>query len=176
MVYPGGQRVEMNYDAADQLATLTDFENRAHTWDYDPLGYIQAQVNPNNTRADYTYDAAGRLTNLTNTGAGGAMLASYAYTLDKVGNRVQTVEQRGPEAVTRSYEYDDLYRLTRAQTNTGQNMAYVYDPVGNRLQKVGVPEPVLWRSPVDSDTLGAMRFVVAGGCLLYTSPSPRDRS
>lgn len=142
MVYPDGQRVEMAYDAADQLATLTDFAGRAHTWDYDPLGYIQAQVNPNSTRADYVYDAAGRLTSLTNTGASGAVIASYAYTLDKVGNRIQAREQRGPESVMRSYGYDDLYRLTRAQTNTGQDMTYVYDPVGNRLQKVGVPEPV----------------------------------
>jgi RHS repeat-associated protein len=143
MIYPDGQRVEMDYDAADQLESLTDFENRVHTWDYDPLGYIQAQVNPNNTRADYAYDAAGRLTSLTNTGADGSVIAGYTYTLDKVGNRTQTVEQRGPETVTRNYSYDDLYRLTRAQTNTGQDMRYVYDPVGNRLQKAGVPEPVI---------------------------------
>ncbi|HOT92942.1 MAG TPA: N-acetylmuramoyl-L-alanine amidase [Anaerolineae bacterium] len=152
MIYPNGERVEMTYDAADQLATLTDFAGRAHTWDYDPLGYIQAQVNPNSTRADYVYDAAGRLTNLTNTGAGGAVIAGYTYTLDKVGNRVQTVEQRGPESVTRSYEYDDLYRLTRAQTNTGQDMRYVYDPVGNRLQKVGTPEAAAGKPAIPEDT------------------------
>jgi RHS repeat-associated protein len=142
MIYPDGERVEMDYDAADQLKSLTDFEDRVHTWDYDPLGYIEAQVNPNSTRADYAYDAAGRLTSLTNTGAGGSVIAGYAYTLDKVGNRVQTVEQRGPETVVRSYSYDDVYRLTRARTNTGQDMRYVYDPVGNRLQKIGTPEPV----------------------------------
>ncbi len=159
MVYPAtstgsGQvrRVEMAYDAADQLATLTDFTGRAHTWDYDPLGYIQAQVNPNSTRADYVYDAAGRLTSLTNTGVGGAVIASYAYTLDAAGNRVQTAEQRGPESVTRSYEYDDLYRLTRAQTNTGQDMTYVYDPVGNRLQKVGTPEAAAGKPAIPEDT------------------------
>ncbi|MBN2007465.1 MAG: N-acetylmuramoyl-L-alanine amidase [Anaerolineae bacterium] len=152
MVYPDGERVEMAYDDADQLATLTDFAGRAHTWDYDPLGYIQAQVNPNSTRADYVYDAAGRLTSLTNTGAGGAVIANYAYTLDAVGNRVQTAEQRGPESVTRSYEYDDLYRLTGAQTNTGQDMAYIYDPVGNRLQKVGTPEAAAGKTAVPEDT------------------------
>ncbi|RLC90446.1 MAG: hypothetical protein DRI37_01420, partial [Chloroflexi bacterium] len=151
MIYPDHQRVEMDYDAADQLKTLTDFENRAHTWDYDPLGYIQAQVNPNSTRADYTYDVAGRLTNLTNTGAGG-IIADYAYTLDNVGNRVQTVEQRGPETVTRNYSYDDLYRLTRAQTNTGQDMSYVYDPVGNRLEKAGMPEAAGGQPAVPEDT------------------------
>jgi len=151
MVYPDGQRVAMAYDAADQLDTLTDFENRAHTWDYDPLGYIQAQVNPNSTRADYTYDVAGRLTSLTNTGAGG-IIADYAYTLDNVGNRVQTTEQRGPESVTRNYSYDDLYRLTRAQTNTGQDMSYVYDPVGNRLEKAGLPESAGGQPAVPEDT------------------------
>lgn len=152
MTYPDGQRVTLAYDAADQLATLTDFAGRPHTWDYDPLGYITAQVNPNGTRADYAYDAAGRLTSLTNTGAGGTVIAGYTYTLDKVGNRTQTVEQRGPEAVIRTYEYDDLYRLTRAQTNTGQDMRYIYDPVGNRLQKVGLPEATPQKPAVPEDT------------------------
>ncbi len=156
MIYPDGQRVEIDYDAADQLESLTDFENRVHTWDYDPLGYIEAQVNPNNTQAEYEYDATGRLTSLTNTGAGGSVIASYAYTLNAVGNRVQTVEQRAAhgalETVTRSYSYDDLYRLTRAQTNTGQDMRYVYDPVGNRTQKMGVPEPVEGQPQEPEDT------------------------
>ncbi len=152
MIYPNGERVEMAYDAANQLETLTDFENRAHTWDYDPLGYIQAQVNPNSTRAEYAYDAAGRLTRLTNTGPGDAIIARYDYTLDAVGNRVQTQEQRGPESITRQYSYDDLYRLTRAQTNTGQDMRYIYDPVGNRLQKTGVPEPVEGQPQAPEDT------------------------
>ena len=137
MVYPDGQRVEMDYDDADQLDSLTDFENRVHTWDYDPLGYIEAQVNPNSTRADYAYDAAGRLTELVNTGPGGSVIAGYAYTLDAVGNRV--ADRGAARAGDRHphLQYDDLYRLTRAQTNTGQDMRYVYDPVGNRTQKHG---------------------------------------
>ena len=153
MLYPDGQRVEMAYDAAGQLATLTDAQGRSHTWDYDPLGYITAQANPNGTQAAYTYDAAGRLTSLSNTGPGDTIITGYAYTLDAVGNRIQTTEQRGPETTTRSYEYDDLYRLTRAQTNTGQDMAYVYDPVGNRLQKAGVPEASDTHPAEPEDTL-----------------------
>ncbi len=170
MVYPSGQRVEMTYDEADQLDALTDFAGRAHTWDYDPLGYITAQVNPNGTRADYVYDAAGRLLGLTNTGPGDALIAGYAYTMDAVGNRVQTVEQRGTESIIRTYEYDDLYRLTRAQTNTGQDMAYVYDQVGNRLEKAGLPEPVGTEpsDPEDEDyTYNALNSMLTAGPVAF---------
>ena len=142
MIYPDNRRVELAYDAADRLQTLTDAQARAITWSYDALGYITQQVNPNNTQTNYTYDAAGRLTSLSNQGAGGVTLAAYAYTLDTVGNRTQTVEQRGAQTVTRDYAYDDLYRLTAARTDIGQNMEYVYDPVGNRTRKHGMPEAV----------------------------------
>ena len=42
---------------------------------------------------------------------------SCIYELDKVGNRLQTIEQytQGQiRTIVRDYEYDDLYRLTRA--------------------------------------------------------------
>ncbi len=34
------------------------------------------------------------------------------------------------------YTYDDLYRLTGADYNTGESYGYSYDPVGNRLQQI----------------------------------------
>ncbi len=142
MIYPDGRRVELAYDATDQLQTLTDAQSRQISWAYDPLGFITNQSNPNNTQTAYTYDDAGRLTNLTNQGAGGVTLAAYTYTLDAVGNRTRTVEQRDSKTITRDYAYDDLYRLTAARTDSGEDMQYVYDPVGNRTRKHGTPEPV----------------------------------
>ncbi len=166
MTYPDGRAIGMTYDAADRLDVLTDAQGRAHHWDYDPLGYITAQVNPNNTRTDYDYDAASRLTGLRNTGPGGAIIAAYAYTLDAVGNRTRAVEQRGGATVVRDYEYDDLYRLTRARTDSGQDMVYVYDPVGNRLRKAGTPEPIggTMPDPVDvSYTYNALNSMLTAG-------------
>ena len=34
------------------------------------------------------------------------------------------------------YTYDNLYRLTDADYSTGEDYAYAYDPVGNRLQQI----------------------------------------
>jgi len=170
MVYPDGSRITMGYDGGDQLQTLLSAQGRLTEWDYDPLGYVVEQTNSNGTQADYTYDAAGRLTNLTNTGPGGEVIAGYAYTLDNAGNRTQTVEQRGPETVVRTYGYDDLYRLTRAQTNTGQDMRYVYDPVGNRLEKAGLPEPVGTEPVVPEDvdyTYNALNSMLTTGSTAF---------
>ena len=152
MTFPDGRHVAYTYDANDRLDTLTDAQGRSVTWDYNPLGYVTGQTNPNGTQATYDYDAAGRLTYLGNTGPAG-VIAAYNYTLDAVGNRTQTIEHRGAAAVTRNYTYDDLYRLTRAQTDTGQDMTYIYDPVGNRTQKVGVPEPVDGSPVLPEDTV-----------------------
>lgn len=140
MTYPDGRSVQMTYDAADRLDTLADLQGCEVDWDYNALGMITQQTNPNGTQVTYSYDAAGRLTNLVNSGPDAATIAAYIYQMDPVGNRISTVEQRGMQSITRSYTYDDLYRLVRAQSTAGQDMSYVYDPVGNRLQKHGLPE------------------------------------
>jgi YD repeat-containing protein len=65
---------------------------------------------------------------------GNTTLSSYAYTLDKVGNRIKVVEQDGR---TVDYSYDNLYRLTKEQITDpaygNRSSDFAYDKVGNRL-------------------------------------------
>jgi RHS repeat-associated protein len=64
-----------------------------------------------------------------------AVLSSYSYTYDKVGNRL-TVTENGGSAV--SYTYDNIYQLI-SETRTANNaysITYQYDSVGNRTQMV----------------------------------------
>jgi RHS repeat-associated protein len=64
-----------------------------------------------------------------------AVLSSYTYTYDNVGNRLSVTENDG-SVVT--YTYDDIYQLT-SEIRTGTNpysITYQYDAVGNRTQMV----------------------------------------
>lgn len=144
MEYPDGRTITMDYDDNNRLTTLTDPQNRDITWQYNALGYITSQANPNGTATAYQYDAANRLTHLENDGSTD-IIAHYTYTMDDVGNRTTIVEDRADwqNPITRNYTYDELYRLTRVQTSNGGDAHYAFDPVGNRMEKSGIPEPAV---------------------------------
>ena len=115
-------------------------------------------VLPNGVISNYAWDAAGNLETLTHKW-NARTLASYAYSYDKLGNRMQAVEQlqrptpiaeeypyiiyfpnasvvseRSPY-LTIDYTYDPLYRLTAADDSTGPIFHYSYDAADNRLSE-----------------------------------------
>ena len=65
--------------------------------------------------------------------AGATELAQYGYGLDAVGNITSITDQLDP-SYSRSFGYDDLYRLTGADTGVGLwgHGTYKYDSMGNR--------------------------------------------
>jgi len=129
--YPDGSIVSYAYDGTGRLASITNGGGRTYGYSYDKLGRRTKLSYPNETIATYSYDTAGRLTNLTHKQSNGRTIASFAYTLDKVGNRLTKAE---PDGRT-SYTYDAIYRLLKAQPNRHDGLAeaYGYDAVGNRL-------------------------------------------
>ncbi len=78
--------------------------------------------------ATYSYDSAGRLISIIYKDSGDSIIASFSYTLDAVGNRIQIVDGDG----TTTYTYDDLDRLTNVSYPGGRTQQYIYDPAGNR--------------------------------------------
>ena len=89
----------------------------------------------NGTWVSYTYDDAGRLTQLVNLKSDNTTLSSFAYGLDNTGKRTGQTEANG-DVVT--YSYDNAYHLTGEQRSgaNSYDITYAYDPVGNRLTKV----------------------------------------
>jgi len=128
VTYPDGKTVTYTYDDANRLTRVTDWSNRQTNYTYDNVGNLTGQANPNNTSVSLTYDAANRLTGLINTSTVSGTIASFSYTLDKVGNRIRVVDTEG----TTTYEYDKLYRLTAVTYPDATSAAYQYDPMGNR--------------------------------------------
>jgi RHS repeat-associated protein len=129
VTYPDGKVVTYTYDAANRLTRVTDWASHQTDYTYDNAGNLTGQANPNNTSASLTYDSANRLTGLIHTSTVSGTVASFSYTLDKVGNRTRMVDTEG----TTLYEYDKLYRLTAVTYPDAMNVVYQYDPMGNRL-------------------------------------------
>jgi RHS repeat-associated protein len=97
------------------------------TYQYDAAGRRTARGAPGQVPVSYAYDAASRLTQLTQ----GSQVATLAY--DLAGRRTQLGL---PNGVTTEYQYDAASRLTallyRNALGPLGDLTYSYDAAGNR--------------------------------------------
>lgn len=114
---------------------LTDIvSDQAGTFSFgtDPFGRRQALSYPNGIVGSYSYDDTNQLDWLTGITYTDSTTSSNILNIgypehDKVGNRTQRAE----DGTVTSYSYDDLYRVTTAQTGPSVEN-FTYDDVGNR--------------------------------------------
>jgi RHS repeat-associated protein len=102
-------RIDLTYTSRNQIAGETRYTDLAGT---TVVGM-----------SSFTYDNAGRLSNLQHKNASNTVLANYTYTYD-LASRVQTTTTNG---ATVTYTYDAVNELTGDGTNS-----YSYDLNGNR--------------------------------------------
>jgi len=103
------------WDAASNLASMTDPQGGATTYTWDTLNRVATLKNPQRDQFTFTYDALGRRTQLAR-----------------------------PNSVNTNYQYDPLARVTsllhqyttnKGATTTLDGAQYSYDGAGNRLSK-----------------------------------------
>jgi RHS repeat-associated protein len=132
MTTPSGT-VNYVYDSRNRLDQVIQNSITLADYDYNAVNNLTLTTFSNGTQENRQYDLLNRLIYLENR-KDSTILSSYAYTLDKVGNRTQITEQDGR---TSSYLYDALYRLSQEKINDPVNgnrtTDFVYDKVGNRL-------------------------------------------
>jgi RHS repeat-associated protein len=126
---------QYGYDDAGRLSSATDPALGVTSYVYDNLGLRTQKNLPNGVTVDYTYDSLNRLTDI-NQHKGTTTLASYAYTLDPVGNRLSVTEVGG----SIQWTYDDAHRLLSETRKDASNVTtyqatFAYDPVGNRASQ-----------------------------------------
>jgi YD repeat-containing protein len=80
------------------------------TFDYDNVGQVKKITQPDGVYLAYTYDAAHRLTDITDN-----LSNTIHYTLDAAGNRTNETTKDPAGTLTRSLsrQYDQLSRLTK---------------------------------------------------------------
>jgi RHS repeat-associated protein len=127
---PSGE-VRYEFDERNQLEKVVA-DGGETVYSYDAVGNLVRTVLPNGVVESRSYDELNRLEFLENK-SGDAVVSSYDYELDDVGNRVAVTEHDGRRV---EYDYDSLYRLVSEEVVGEGTTGYVYDDVGNRLQKV----------------------------------------
>ena len=184
VTYPGGQAVSYAFNANNWLVTATDPIAGATQYTYDPVGLPVLEQNPNGTKTQYAYDDADRLLKLFNLKPQTStdVISSFEYTLDKMGNRVQTIEKAtSGQVITwkETYAYDKLYRLTKAAELPNYKSAqpytsqFAYDAVGNRLSMItniqDKPNTPPLAKPVTTNyTYNAANQMLAAGATKFT--------
>ncbi|MFH1018936.1 MAG: FG-GAP-like repeat-containing protein [Pseudomonadota bacterium] len=122
------------YDAAGNLASLTDASGAREIYTYDLLGRLQAVQSPHIGTRTVTYDADGRLLNLRD-----AKGQNTSFVYDALGRATRrTIRDENGRAVSYSYFYDQVRpgfsNIGGLTTSTGpsENNLFNYD-AGGRL-------------------------------------------
>lgn len=161
--------VDYTFDVLNRLETVTDADLDVTRYFYDPISNLVRTELANGAVETREYDDLGQLTFLENLDAGGSVIESFRYELDKTGNR-SAVDEAGGRRV--EYDYDELYRLIGEDifdpgaTLPSRSIAYTYDDVGNRLTRDDSQESLTTYDYDDNDRL--IEEITAGLATVYS--------
>jgi YD repeat-containing protein len=128
--YPDGSSLSIAYDARGFIGSVGEYLlDRSYT----AAGQVESEALGSGIVRAYSYDSRGRLATLVSVDAEGKFIQSLAYEHDPASNVLRIDDRRDlepSELASQSFEYDDLYRLTKANVSDG-GISWSYDVVGN---------------------------------------------
>ena len=135
LIYPDGKRVAYEFDKGNRMISVTDWLSKVTRYDYDERNLVKKATNGNGTTATYSYDIAGRLLGLVNAKSDNTIISSYAYELDRNGNRLKaTIQEPIPPTVgiaPQTATFDEANRIKTAGTSS-----FTFDANGNMTGKM----------------------------------------
>ena len=126
------------YDVLGRPKTVTDRDGSVTSYEYDANGNLTKVAYSNGLTTAYAYNAVNALTGERITDRNGAVVAEYAYTVGRAGERLGASESGRSGNRTVTYTYDALYRLTgetTAENGRTTVRTYAYDAAGNRVSR-----------------------------------------
>ena len=130
--------IKYGYDSMDRLTRVIAHDGTATVYTYDENGNRQTATFANGEVLTYTYDECNRLILQKVVDKNGTVIAQYAYTLGKGGERTKVSETGACGTVETSYDYDRAGRLTKEVIEAKDEKTvyiYTYDAAGNRTAK-----------------------------------------
>lgn len=146
-IFPDGDRVEYIYNSRSLLESIPGILDNM---DYHPSGQLDELTYANGLTTAYSYDPRTRMTGLATdtTIPSGSPIQDLSYTFDGVSNITAITDNRAispgaPENATQAFDYDDVYRLTRAEGSGYGAIDFDYDKIGNMVFKSSpdLPDP-----------------------------------
>lgn len=136
IIDPNGLTTTLTYDVRQRLLSRTS-GTEITSYQYDGVGQLKKIILPDSSFLSYNYDAAHRLTDITDN-----LGNRVHYTLDAMGNRTkeELFDPLNNLAQTQQREYDALGRLWKDIGAQSQTTQYQYDAQGNLKQ---VTDPLL---------------------------------
>jgi YD repeat-containing protein len=166
---PNGQTVTLRYGPGQRLMSITLDDGSGsverNDFEYDAVGNLTRATNPEGSAVTYTYDAAHRLTDVSDSAGNrkhldldgmGNVVQEQVYGPDgelawkltrsfDVLNRLQ-LEQRGLQQAGTTFEYDRNGNLTRLIDQLDRATTRQYDSF-NRVTREQLPTPLSDSSP-----------------------------
>ena len=134
-VTQGVRQYSFNYDALNQLNSITDPLSRSVGFTYDLAGRVTQQTLPDSNAIAYAFDANSNVTSLTSPGK---PAHGFTYTpTDLLQNYLPPSIGAGSTSTTYGYNLDK--QIDQTTRPDGQNVAFSYDN-GGRLSAVTIPQ------------------------------------
>jgi RHS repeat-associated protein len=133
VIDPNNVTTTLTYDGRLNLNTSTLYTtagNLLTTWTHDPATNLIAVQQPDNSKLTYGYDAAHRITDVTDLFGN-----NLHYTLDQLGD-VTLAEVKNPSGTMtwqHSGMFDAVGRVLKDIGGMGQTTAYTWDPMSDVL-------------------------------------------
>jgi RHS repeat-associated protein len=128
---PGPNDITRVFDKRRRLSSETNGADEQTQYEYDLNNNRTAVIKPDNTRWEYTYDAANRLVSIKNTAEN--IETIYGYSPKDNLIRITDAENKSTE-----FSYDNRNRKLSKTYADGKIVNYTYDANGN-LKTVGLP-------------------------------------
>jgi YD repeat-containing protein len=182
-----GQVTSYTWNAAGQIASVTNALGQKTSYQYDPLGRLTTITNANNaTAATFTYDAFDRVATFTDSEG---WTAAYAYdaadrltkttypdsTTETYGyERLDLVSYRDRLGRVWTYTYDANRRRTQVRDPTGNDMLFGYDQMG-RLTSLTDPKGNVTRWAYDVQGRLATKIYADSSTVTYVYEATTSR-
>jgi len=124
------RHTSLTYNAQGFLESITDSENHATTYDYDPVGRVTAIHRPDTSDLYFDYDANGNKTVLTNPFS---INHGFGYNKVNLQDKYQT-----PISGNYGYVYNKEKALIQTNYPSGKQINNIYDKT--RLMQIQTPE------------------------------------
>jgi len=125
---PDGKSVTIAYNDNDQIVSVSDELNHAHSYAYDKNGNLTEITDPAGKKTKYEYDAMDRLLKITDR-----LEKVFNLTYDAMG-RLESLED--PNKLKAEFDYNGL-NLVKQIKSVGKTWAYAYDNEGTLTSSTG---------------------------------------